>query len=619
MDLPVCQLYHDLPGINSVDFSNPEMDGSDTDFAIWTSIDSHYEPFCNTRPPADDRRFCSYDTLAHGFGQAYPPNMAGDAMYQLGLANVWGEVDQYRNVRYVSPTTSGMTTSSTASSISEYTWSPDVPRSRDQPISFPPSECHRRPFMRPVEAISHLGSNWTPTPSCDMHCNLKELLVTPEPPPGDGLMGDKDTILVKQPEELELSDPLASPTDSGLGLSIHEDDIKGEDEEENDDDDVPLQESDDDPDFDPHGTGTRHHSNPGRPFPRHPRRSTTTTTTSSFSTRAVIDPGARVQKPTHGRRPSLNNSRSKAKRQPINRLTHQAGKSFPCTFHHYGCTATFASKNEWKRHVSSQHLQLGFFRCDMGSCSPTFPRTRQRGYNDFNRKDLFTQHCRRMHAPWAKKGDDEVSKKEKDDFEKQMEDIRKRCWVDMRKAPEKSRCGFCGQTFVDGANGPGKKDGSVRSGWEERMEHVGRHFEKDRLRVEEEEVDEGLREWAIREGVVVEGKGKSKGAFYLAGFEPTDNDEGGSRRGRRRSARTMVPVDQEEVDELVTVANRSDGPDSVKDEDAEGEEDEDDDDEDDGEEEDEEEGEDEDDDDDGHEDVDVDDEEDADAEGEEDE
>ena len=42
---------------------------------------------------------------------------------------------------------------------------------------------------------------------------------------------------------------------------------------------------------------------------------------------------------------------------------------FTCSFAPYGCQSTFVSKNEWKRHVTSQHLQLGFYRCDVGKCS----------------------------------------------------------------------------------------------------------------------------------------------------------------------------------------------------------------------------------------------------------
>ncbi|KAI4122874.1 MAG: hypothetical protein LQ347_006351, partial [Umbilicaria vellea] len=106
-------------------------------------------------------------------------------------------------------------------------------------------------------------------------------------------------------------------------------------------------------------------------------------------------------------------------------------RPFVCTFGPYGCPSRFGSKNEWKRHVSSQHIQLGIWRCDQGDCvpqsfsphrrSPSSTTGKRRGakasdpddiivvgvgapdsaagFNEFNRKDLFTQHLRRMHSP----------------------------------------------------------------------------------------------------------------------------------------------------------------------------------------------------------------------------
>ncbi len=109
--------------------------------------------------------------------------------------------------------------------------------------------------------------------------------------------------------------------------------------------------------------------------------------------------------------------------------------------HFAGCTSTFASKNEWKRHVSSQHLMLTYWLCTQGLCgeqplpaaargtgAPPTPQEQQQQQQQqpqrrragrpptvapaaatsgmgpdkgtvFNRKDLFTQHIRRMHTP----------------------------------------------------------------------------------------------------------------------------------------------------------------------------------------------------------------------------
>ncbi|KAM3555966.1 hypothetical protein ARSEF4850_005750 [Beauveria asiatica] len=76
-----------------------------------------------------------------------------------------------------------------------------------------------------------------------------------------------------------------------------------------------------------------------------------------------------------------------------------------CIFHYAGCTSRFAFKNEWKRHVISQHLNLQYWVCIEGSCalkqrplaeSPTTTVPCQGSI--FNRKDLYTQHLRRMHS-----------------------------------------------------------------------------------------------------------------------------------------------------------------------------------------------------------------------------
>ncbi|KAM3535264.1 hypothetical protein MY4038_001505 [Beauveria bassiana] len=76
-----------------------------------------------------------------------------------------------------------------------------------------------------------------------------------------------------------------------------------------------------------------------------------------------------------------------------------------CVFHYAGCTSRFAFKNEWKRHVISQHLNLQYWVCVEGSCA-----LKQRPIAEspittvpcqgsiFNRKDLYTQHLRRMHT-----------------------------------------------------------------------------------------------------------------------------------------------------------------------------------------------------------------------------
>ncbi len=89
-------------------------------------------------------------------------------------------------------------------------------------------------------------------------------------------------------------------------------------------------------------------------------------------------------------------------------VEQQAGaiRLFHCVFNFAGCQSTFAGKREWKRHVSIKHILQNYWRCPEGSCanlsppSPSSPHipTDPNG-SIFNRKDLFIQHLKRMHAP----------------------------------------------------------------------------------------------------------------------------------------------------------------------------------------------------------------------------
>ncbi|KIX06731.1 uncharacterized protein Z518_04707 [Rhinocladiella mackenziei CBS 650.93] len=175
-----------------------------------------------------------------------------------------------------------------------------------------------------------------------------------------------------------------------------------------------------------------------------------------------------------------------------------AKRKFICSFSHYGCDVALSSKNEWKRHVSIQHLQLGFYRCDVGSCNPDLnPNVpgHKRVYNDFNRKDLFTQHHRRMHKPESGPGSapfpsNNADAKDWRAFEDSLEEVRNRCWMEKRKPPQRSTCGFCGRVF--------EGEGS----WNERMEHVGGHFSRDIVEAKEEREDEDLTNWALQEGII---------------------------------------------------------------------------------------------------------------------
>ncbi|KAJ2988824.1 hypothetical protein NUW58_g3775 [Xylaria curta] len=216
-------------------------------------------------------------------------------------------------------------------------------------------------------------------------------------------------------------------------------------------------------------------------------------------------------------------------------------RPFPCAFSFAGCPSTFGSKNEWKRHIASQHLCLQYYRCS--SC----PQSSVEGKgNEFNRKDLFTQHLRRMHAPFAiKKALAKGDSKLQVEWETHVKDMQQSCLVTRRRPPQSSACpkADCASIF----EGP--------TSWDEWTEHVGRHMEKgeaDRLGV-----DRLLAKWALEEGII---ERKEDGEYRLCSGNGSNTDKENNHNteyhsdGNKRDAeeRTIVAastiVDKMDVD-----------------------------------------------------------------------
>ncbi|WZH43151.1 hypothetical protein QYS62_004153 [Fusarium acuminatum] len=184
-------------------------------------------------------------------------------------------------------------------------------------------------------------------------------------------------------------------------------------------------------------------------------------------------------------------------------------RPFPCAFSFAGCTSTFGSKNEWKRHIASQHLCLQYYRCS--SC----PQNTAEGKgNEFNRKDLFTQHLRRMHAPFQikraiAKGDSKIQS----EWDTHVKEMQLSCLVQRRLPPQRSACPKQGcQSIFEGP-----------SSWDEWTEHVGRHMEKGeggRLGV-----DGLLAQWALDEGII---ERKADGEYRLSASNGMGGGSGGS-------------------------------------------------------------------------------------------
>ncbi|KFZ04521.1 hypothetical protein V502_10088, partial [Pseudogymnoascus sp. VKM F-4520 (FW-2644)] len=171
--------------------------------------------------------------------------------------------------------------------------------------------------------------------------------------------------------------------------------------------------------------------------------------------------GRRAPAPTTPLHPStttrVKKPSSKAPSSSTGRVSN-ANPTFPCTFAWAGCTSAFGSKNEWKRHVASKHICFNYWECHVGPCSAPGQGGR------FNRKDLFAQHLRRMHSPGAsaKSGPDKVEWEGK--LAQLLEDGKK-----------------VGRSLIREVACP--KPGCTESwkglrAWDERMEHVARHWEE---------------------------------------------------------------------------------------------------------------------------------------------
>lgn len=214
-------------------------------------------------------------------------------------------------------------------------------------------------------------------------------------------------------------------------------------------------------------------------------------------------------------------------------------RPFPCAFSFAGCSSTFGSKNEWKRHISSQHLCLQYYRCSQCPSSAAEGKG-----NEFNRKDLFTQHLRRMHAPFAiKKALTKDDSKLHAEWENHVKEMQVSCLVTRREPPQHVACPKtdCQKEF----------EGHIA--WDEWTEHVGRHMEKgDGPTIG---VDSLLAQWALDEGII---ESQENGEYRFASAEDAN---GVSLRRESLANGSFVPdtpklpedskADDEKVDEKV--------------------------------------------------------------------
>ncbi|KAH8155060.1 uncharacterized protein LAJ45_00069 [Morchella importuna] len=203
-------------------------------------------------------------------------------------------------------------------------------------------------------------------------------------------------------------------------------------------------------------------------------------------------------------------------------------RPFLCTFHFANCEQTFGSKNEWKRHVFSQHLQLHYWRCDYPNCAD------RKAY--FNRKDLFGQHLKRMHGPKDTNSPKNASEINKRWLGHEIPQIQDRCRKERRAPPERSICGYCDEEF----SGPGS--------WDARMEHVGKHYEKNNYKDIDTKtwvMDKGLIQWALEEKIVE----KTEEGGYKLLCHGKDSIEGEERRRNSQYGPSTIDLGNEGYDD----------------------------------------------------------------------
>jgi hypothetical protein len=123
-------------------------------------------------------------------------------------------------------------------------------------------------------------------------------------------------------------------------------------------------------------------------------------------------------------------------------------KPYACT--HSDCDKRFGSKNDWKRHENSQHIQLEFWKCaekvkDSASSSALCGKI-------CHRRETFKNHLDKDHGIADPKT-----------VEKRCTDCR-----NGRNFESRFWCGFCKKTIEFGKNGG--------LAWSERFDHIDAHF-----------------------------------------------------------------------------------------------------------------------------------------------
>ncbi|CAG8949969.1 hypothetical protein HYFRA_00004301 [Hymenoscyphus fraxineus] len=511
-------------------------------------------PFQNQQRPlerfldqTDNRVLLDHEQM-QGFSQAYPQNLSKpSAPIQA--------VPQSSRTRMISPCPSqepSSTISSSASPGPDPEWLSD---SQYSPMIQPKDDFYFSPngvtsfvgqgFDWSGAGIGQLPSNSYPRNTGIPCVNMSQIQGLPDLQPeemiyeggdeGYGALDMKNEYAVEVKQEQHHSQAYQyHEIDEGIGASIKDEaspqasgsvqthnsdiDAEGEDDEDEDANDEEVEEEEDPIQIPEPVSDTEY--TPKRTSRRKPHRASHSKSSKS----------GRVSKSTNTSKPrtsSLTCKQCPSLPIPFRTTTdlhthitkthqHQL-RAYTCVFHFAGCPSTFTSKNEWKRHVSSQHLNLTAWVCELGLCAKSARKS------EFNRKDLFTQHLRRMHTPSSiKRG---ASSKKNGEWEERVKELQRCCVVVKREAPELVGCPVRGcESFFEG-----------KGAWDERMEHVGKHLEKGIMEGLGVQVNQGddahLVRWALGEGIIEEKLGCGGGRFRLCVAEKERKGRGASEEG----------------------------------------------------------------------------------------
>ncbi|KAK0719683.1 hypothetical protein B0H67DRAFT_551998 [Lasiosphaeris hirsuta] len=270
-------------------------------------------------------------------------------------------------------------------------------------------------------------------------------------------------------------------------------------------------------------------------------------------------------------------------------------RPYPCVFHFAGCDSTFASKNEWKRHCSSQHILQHYWICQEKDCinnpngacpiptnsmaarasavgskaraSSSTPNNTGEPGAIFNRKDLYTQHMRRMHMPAGLKNPPPPTtskKSKKATASSNADNVWNQQLHRFQEEAIRARCSLPIYMTCPAANCDSEFRGA--DAWDLRMEHVAKHCDgaaqgREPKVVFGGEGDECLTEWAGSGEVDIvqrvggrwvltqKGKAAKGGATEGRGVFPSLADAGASVKREVEEEIVAAPAVDEDEDE----------------------------------------------------------------------